>query len=355
MKIEQITFTRFLAAFSIVVYHYGETVSPFNNKHISFLFRHADVSVSYFFLLSGFIMIVAYRNKESINSLQYYKTRIARIYPSYLLALFLILIHEIYKKSLSIRNLALSFFAIQAWVPGKVMILNYPAWSLSVEFFFYAIFPLLFNRFYATKKKIAIPVLLIWLSSNIFANWFVNSNYYHPFPSKTYDFVNFFPLVHINAFLVGNLLGLYFLENLGRQRNYDLLIVLFAILFLVLLKYSMNIYYHDGLMAIVFAPLIFFISSSTGVITKIFRSGILVFLGETSYGIYILQAPVFMSSRFVLKFFGITNETPIFYVTVPLLIAAASLSYLFIEKPLRDWAKNTDFTQVKYKLLNKLL
>jgi peptidoglycan/LPS O-acetylase OafA/YrhL len=61
MRAEQITFTRFFAALSIVVFHFGKNISPFNESSIKILFLQAHIGVSYFFLLSGFIMILAYK------------------------------------------------------------------------------------------------------------------------------------------------------------------------------------------------------------------------------------------------------------------------------------------------------
>src|SRR6266481_3833483 len=92
MKIEQITFTRFLAAIAIVIFHFGRGIFPFNSEMISFLFAKAGVGVSYFFILSGFVMIIAYGKKSKISPLAYYKNRFARIYPVYLIAILLLLI-----------------------------------------------------------------------------------------------------------------------------------------------------------------------------------------------------------------------------------------------------------------------
>ena len=44
MRIEQLTFTRFVAAISIVIFHYGKDVPPFN--YLSFLFQQANIGVS---------------------------------------------------------------------------------------------------------------------------------------------------------------------------------------------------------------------------------------------------------------------------------------------------------------------
>ena len=91
MRIEQLTFTRFLAAISIVIFHYGDQIFLFNNKYVQFIFGQANIGVSYFFILSGFVMIIAYNTNSKINFFQYLKNRLARIYPVYLFAIFLLL------------------------------------------------------------------------------------------------------------------------------------------------------------------------------------------------------------------------------------------------------------------------
>jgi peptidoglycan/LPS O-acetylase OafA/YrhL len=87
MRLDQLTFTRFIAAISIVVFHYGRNVFPFDMDGIKFLFRQANVGVSYFFILSGFIMVIAYGNRGKIEYVDYLKRRFARIYPVYFLAI----------------------------------------------------------------------------------------------------------------------------------------------------------------------------------------------------------------------------------------------------------------------------
>ncbi|MDW5290748.1 hypothetical protein [Formosa sp. PL04] len=64
MRLEQITFTRFLAAISIVIFHHGKNIFPFNQEGVSFIIKQANIGVSYFFILSGFVMVIAYGNKK---------------------------------------------------------------------------------------------------------------------------------------------------------------------------------------------------------------------------------------------------------------------------------------------------
>src|SRR6478752_9903753 len=134
MRIEQLTFTRFLAASSIVVFHFGMNTFPFNHESVSFAFWSANYGVSYFFILSGFVMIVDYGDQPKINSLEYLKNRLARVYPVYAFAMLLMFVSLIVTKAENIYNgILLNVFLVQAWVPGKALSFNGAGWSLSVE------------------------------------------------------------------------------------------------------------------------------------------------------------------------------------------------------------------------------
>jgi peptidoglycan/LPS O-acetylase OafA/YrhL len=60
---------------------------------------------------------------------------------------------------------------IQSWIPGEAMILNFPGWSISVEFFFYLLFPLLYNHFYSRNNKmIWVVSIALWVITQVFSN-----------------------------------------------------------------------------------------------------------------------------------------------------------------------------------------
>ncbi|MFY7757220.1 MAG: acyltransferase family protein [Flavobacterium stagni] len=149
MRIDQLTFTRFLAAVAIVIYHFGKRIFPFNADDVSFLVKHANIGVSYFYILSGFIMIISYGRSQKVAPLDYYKNRIARIYPVYLLGfLFYFPICIMINYPIDYTLIA-NATMLQSWMPGWVMRYNFPGWSVSVEMLFYFLFPLLFNYGYS--------------------------------------------------------------------------------------------------------------------------------------------------------------------------------------------------------------
>lgn len=337
MKISQITFTRFLAAMAIVISHFNKDLFLYKIDYISNIFLKANVGVSYFFILSGFIMIVAYHKKDKIEYFEYYKNRFARIYPLYVLGLLLYLITRY--SNFSVYKGFLYLFGFQSWIPGEAMILNFPGWSISVEFLFYLIFPLLYNHFYSKgNKSIWMISVAIWVFTQVFSSLYAESSYYKGPHTESHELLHYFPLMHINEFLVGNLAGLFFVKN-TKQNNYDVPIVLLFILVLLLLIF-VPLFYHNGLMALLFIPLIILISRNNGMLTKLFSLKPLEYLGEASYAVYITHIPVLYILREILKWKNYNLDIDhIFWIYIVVLIMSSVLFYQFIEKPLRDYLK----------------
>lgn len=337
MKISQITFTRFLAAMAIVISHFNKDLFLYKIDYISNIFLKANVGVSYFFILSGFIMIVAYHKKDKIEYFDYYRNRFARIYPLYVLGLLLYLITRY--SGFSIYKGFLYLFGLQSWIPGEAMILNFPGWSISVEFLFYLLFPLLYNYCYSKgNKSIWVVTGIIWVVTQVFSSLYSASIYYKGPHTESHELLYYFPLLHINEFLVGNLAGLYFVKNSG-QKNYDVpVIIVFGLVLLSLM--FLPVFYHNGLMAALFIPLIILISRNNGLLTKIFSLKPLEYLGEASYAIYITHIPILYILRELLKWGNYNFSIDIvFVIYVVVLTVICILFYQFIEKPLRDYLK----------------
>jgi len=336
---DQITFTRFIAAIAIVIFHYGTGAFPFYKEPISFIFKSANVGVSYFFTLSGFIMILAYAKSPKIDILEYYKSRFARIAPAYYVALVLFVPFIINKwHEYDYIGLALNITMLQAWVPSKALSVNTPGWSLSTELLFYFLFPFLFNAVYQAKKfwLIAVFGVIFFMISQIIHNMLLNSAFYQGFPSPSHDLIYYFPPMHLNEFLMGNIAGLFYMRYIAnRSRANGPWIVLSIIALLILLKIPTGLSLHNGFLVIIFIPIILLISSDNGYFSRLMSLKPLVFLGEISFGIYILQMPIHNISYTIFKRVGASDTNTLFFTYLTILVLLSGLSFKFIETPLR--------------------
>ncbi|MFN5317872.1 MAG: acyltransferase family protein [Bacteroidia bacterium] len=338
-RIDQLTFTRFVASLLVVNFHFGRNVAPFNYDLLKSFFDRGNISVSYFFILSGFVMMVAYGNKGNISPISYFQKRFARIYPAFFLASLLMLLYlTLSNKGVFFKEIFLNLILLQAWIPTKALVFNIPAWSISVEFFFYALFPFLFNFFYSklTFKKLLVPALLIWVLSQLLFFLGIFYGYYQEPPAFSGELMLYFPVMHLNEFIIGNIAGLFFIRHLNAKKiNADIAILVNLLLVFLVVSY-VKLSFHNGLLALLFVPLIILISINKGFLTKILINNNLIFLGEISYGIYILQLPVFYLCRLYLYRYGFDSAYIQFYIPLLVLLLLSGLSYIYFETPLRN-------------------
>lgn len=350
MQLDQITFTRFIAALTVVFFHYGQSVFPAN---VSFLFENVTagpIAVGYFYVLSGFIMAIAYYQPEQskqtvINKKKYWVARFARIYPVYLIALLLIVAAKYKDLSASWETLPLHLFVLQSWVPGYPITLNTPGWSLSVEAFFYLCFPFLLIWVYKKGiKPLFIFTLIIWLITQTVLLDQLNSNAYAP-KSLLHDFIYYNPLMHLNSFLAGLLCGIYLKRNPNNQDRPNntgfLLLSLFLIFLLIWSRphlevlLNMKLAFTNGLLAPAFLLFIVLLARNKGKISEVLSYSGLVLLGEASYSLYILQKPVHgIYDKIIVPRLALSDATH-FYIFLVILIIVSIISYKIFETPMR--------------------
>lgn len=337
VRVEQLTFTRFLAALAVVIFHFGGDAFPFQGEAVNYFVARANNAVSYFFILSGFVMILAYYRASSISFGNYLKKRLLRIYPMYVMALGLALVcHLHYGQALQLDALWLHLTLLQSWVPGKALSINSPGWSLSVEFFFYLLFPLLFNWLYRafSFRRLLILGFVFFAISQLAFHLLLHASWFRQPTVEWHEFAFYFPLMHLNEFVIGNIAGLFFLRY-RPSGNFDGVLLLLLVAVLAALKLKIGVLYHNGMLAVFFVPMMVLLAGNTGLMTRIFSWQPLVFLGEISYAMYILQMPICQWTEKLLADAGYTERTQVFNIQLAVLLFAAVVGYRMVELPLR--------------------
>lgn len=332
-QINALTATRAFAAIMVVIHHFGSELYPFTlSKNI---FHAGNIAVSYFFVLSGFVLFIAYDGKR-ISYADYFKRRIGRIAPAYYLSLILMTFVAVgfLKYTLNAnaaKEIGLSALFLQAYVPSFPLVLNSPAWSISVEMFFYLLFPaflILLNR---NIRLFVIGTVVLFVLAQYF-----HMKYYEQrwsLPDSIVDTVFFNPAMHINQFLIGMLGGWLYLKTNIRKWKFKGSSLLLLVVILLLIAYRPDsISYQVGLIAPVF---MFFIVSTAVADTKVLNARPLVFLGEISYGIYILQFPVFKLLQSLNTSYMHIPAGLFFFNGLVVLLLTATASYYLLEQPLR--------------------
>jgi peptidoglycan/LPS O-acetylase OafA/YrhL len=150
---------RGLAAALVAYGHYTGAFCP------AVYLPHTHVAVDFFFLLSGFVLTHVYHDRFasgcSLPQLRaFLARRIARIYPLHLATMFMVIAVARFTLSDDDREQLLpSLVLVQAWGWFDRYALNAPAWSISCEFAAYLAFPLLSWFTYARWRRIGLLLI----------------------------------------------------------------------------------------------------------------------------------------------------------------------------------------------------
>jgi peptidoglycan/LPS O-acetylase OafA/YrhL len=350
-----LTGLRCFAAINIVFFHFS------NPQWFGFLAPVVNagfISVSYFILLSGFVLAYNYAERArngQLDRTRFWEARFTRIYPIYLLSLILSIgelkgEYASHTHGMFWTGVVLTPLLLQGWIPSISTFMNTPAWTMSAEAFFYVIFPWL-----AKWKK---PVRMAPHLAQMSAVWVVGLipgalyMYFHPdgitWPDRwSYGVwlwaLKYTPYAHLASFVFGVMLAS--LDQMIDRANPIRLWLglfgfgaIFGILSLgPLVPYAII---HDGLLMPLFGCIILGLAGKNP-LASVLSVKPLVFVGEASYCLYLLHFNLWhiVHDSGVLQRLGVAQFDP--WLSYALMIGMALLALHFIEKPaqriLRGW------------------
>lgn len=337
MLINQLTFTRFVAAIVIVFFHFAvnNQVYPFYISEWQWLadiIKVGNLPVLYFFILSGFILTINYPNRARINKPgDFYWKRFSRIYPIYFISFIL---SVLFVKNISLLDYILNITLLNGWYWPSNM-LNPAAWSLSAEVFFYILFPFVLLKYFTlTGKQLiglwGLHILILYLMQYKYGDFYLP--HYLPTPIET--------MLNFSLGIVGGRLFVIYNEYFKKKNIWFSTLILPAIIvqcsLIIYFKYT----WFDGfwIFSSLFLIMILSLSSFSQIwlLTRLLTNPVLLKLGEISYSIFILQFPIMYIYNFSLAKLHIGLKTTThFYSYLILLISASYLTYTFIEDPVR--------------------
>lgn len=348
-KLDALTSLRFFAAALIVV---GHSLDIF--KFESPLLRQASLSqgVSFFFVLSGFILAYVYPSLDSGAAIRrFLRARIARIWPAHLTTfLVTILLLDLPLSWIAAANLAM----VQAWIPFGDYFFSYnsPSWSISTEFFFYLAFPILIRNWSETwRVKLLVSgtvLLVIILTANVLA--------LPPYPSPglTYTaLVYIHPLARIFEFIFGMTCYLVWRRVELPRLNSRLVataaelvligLCLTSILFTkaagrtlwgLLGPAGVEWFGHSGSF-VLFGALIVVMARGRGAVSGFLSQPFFVLLGEISYSVYLLQYIFFVYYDIHADAYAAQSPLQSCLLYCLLTLLASYCCWRFIERPAR--------------------
>ena len=357
-RLDGLTTLRFLAALHVILFHLKVegllSAGPWWYQNFAGI---GYIGVNFFFVLSGFILVYTYAAND-LDPRRFWRARFARIYPAYVLSL---AVTAPFLLS-ALRHLNLPFYAwserhlrlavlltlclLQAWIPQGALTWNPVCWSLSVEAFFYSLFPFILRRVRAFSGRM-LPfgiAMVSLLSLGISVTYIlvhpdgaakINSSEVTLFWKNV---LSFNPILRLPEFVIGMLTGLLFLRRKSNQRVGSICILsgsAVIVLITALATTIPNPLISAGFLSPAFAAIIFGIAQQPRW-TRFLALRPLILLGEASYSLYLLHSFVMTSA------FAATPYLPHgirVAVCVAAAIAASLVSYKFVEEPARRFLR----------------
>lgn len=364
-----LTGLRFLAGFHVVLFHYLDRDGM--PGWLANVLSSGPNSVTLFFVLSGFILAYSYLGAETdvtVPRRAFWVARFARVYPVYLLGLVLaapVFVGRVLQQQgvtgeslLTVAGIGTAVGGLlQAWIPAAACEWNCPGWSLSVEAFFYLVFP--FAALPVLRMGPRRLLLALGLSALVglllMGGWLYGLHLtvtpgspVEPEAWKTVGAYN--PLLRLPQFLCGVFLGRLFCL---RQRDarvsapFDRAMVAVGLTTsLVLMAMTWGypaLYFKDMALLPGFACLIWGLAGGVEPLSRALARPAMVALGEASYALYLLHSPLnnWLHAVDVYLRLGWWSRGPVFFTGYALLCVAVSLLvFRHVEEPARRWLRS---------------
>jgi peptidoglycan/LPS O-acetylase OafA/YrhL len=310
---------------------------------LSHVLPQGAVGVSFFFVLSGFILTWTHRPNDT--PARFYRRRAARVLPAYWVALAIaVAANASFGWGQSIAKVLPSVVALQAFFPDDQVHFggNTVGWSLSAEVFFYATFPVLL----LAMRRRAGRLLLVTVA--LLAVFVVPAAL--PGSGETslgYWAIYVFPLQRLAEFVLG--IALAQAMRSGRRMPVSLPAALAIALGAYLLVDVAPVSF--GYVAVTAVPLLILVGAAAqrdiDKAPSFLRHPVLMRLGDWSYAFYLVHLTVIRTVVELADRTGIpvADDTVAAVVTLaaclPLSIGAAAALHHVVEAPLERRLRGT--------------
>ena len=309
-----LTGLRTLLALTILMFHFTPGSGLTWPAHPRFtlypIVNIGYVFVSFFFLISGFILSYNYAQRPGgVRKGDFWMARFSRLYPVYLLTMLIsipMLLLEWHSRSRGEfwMGAILTPLLLQGFFPHLATFWNIVSWTLSCEVVLYIAFPFLLKlRWPKSAAKLIAMLLGLWLVGLIphTAYWLTNPDHLKQ-PVDRYsgglwlDTLKYTPVAYLCTFLAGLTLGrLHEAAKLDVRGRMIAGLTGLALAWLGAYHIAPHVPYilvHGGLFTPIWALLILGLAGSSP-LARVFSVGPLVAIGTSTYALYLLHFNVF--------------------------------------------------------------
>jgi peptidoglycan/LPS O-acetylase OafA/YrhL len=345
-EVRSLTGLRGVAALWVVLFHYFTPV--FLTSPLLCILGHGYLAVDLFFVLSGFVLCLNYSNffVNGVTGKQYWNflsRRIARIYPLYFVTLVIATI-------LVVRHL-LPFWGMHftpALLANVFLVQNLgfwqsvdvPAWSISVEWISYLIFPVLMFCIFARKAAVRWGLLLLSLVTIVgLYTWNLN----HGGWPKAFDITAGPASIArgLTEFTLGVLSYRALTTPFGQRiSRHPWAANGITVLIAILLAFRGS----DIFLVFLYPFFILSLLKGSTLVSRILGSRVLEYLGLISFSVYLVHTLLTPFLGWIdawMRSHGRSHaHTFAVAITLPVLLLLSSLTYYSIEVPARRYLRN---------------
>jgi peptidoglycan/LPS O-acetylase OafA/YrhL len=339
----QLTALRFVAAFAVLLSHLDFLATVPGTPACwlyETVFRQGYCGVSFFYVLSGFILSHAYGGRLASGAIglrSYALLRICRITPlHWIMAILFIGWLGITGHGLpGPGTIVLNLLLLHAWVPDASVhyALNGPSWSLSDELFFYAAFPWLCRM--STRMLMPLLGFATLLIAAIAAMMLVRQTGYSPTTEWLFYVA---PPVRLIDFVAGMLLYRgyrlgYGLRLAGTRAEIAVTLAIpAAMIGFSLAALPMPLRWQLAYLPLMAATVLVF-AHGRGALSRILCRGWPILLGEASFALYLTHRPAITLAHLLLGR-APGSDLMIALGMPPLCVALSVATFLLFERPL---------------------
>ena len=288
-----------------------------------------ECGVSFFFMLSGFVLSLAYSEritKGLFSTTPFVVKQWIKIYPLHILTFIVMFALDIrLEKYCDITAVIANILLLQSWVPADsfYFVANSPSWFLCDILFFYVVFSSL-NKYILrsdNRKLLVISLVVILLYICLMAvlpTYLVNPILYANPLTRLLDFI--VGIILYKLYISDN--GIALRDKLNGKSFFTVSLMELSVILLVVITAILYPHLPQRVRTVsifwLAIPLFIFFFAMTdkhsGVISRFLQGKTMLWLGNISFSIYIIHAPVLRIFNSISVHTGIADSTLVHFI-----------------------------------------
>ena len=362
-KYQYIDMLRGLAILGVIAVHSHQNIDGLGVIETS-IFNFGQLGVQLFFIASAYTLCLSFNNRKETTVFYFYIRRFFRVAPLFYFGIIFYYLFRLFSSNYlddvrtyeySLSHIVQTITFVHGLFPSNYSHLVPGGWSISVEIFFYIIFPYLFIIF-KNHLKLSLLLSLVLVILGVFAQYLIY-NYIVPtyigidISNDQFGFLYASIFNQFGVFLIGIIAYFNFgyLQRLNKYLLYILMLLLFVCTILM-----QNDHHYDSSVDGAIYPLIaslgfsiLLVLSSKLPSTFFVKISFLTSFGKNSYSIYLMHFFVLDLVRYLIKSINI-DLSPLMYVLVIFLLVIVLVYLLSL---LTNWLIEAPFISLGSRLI----